>query len=80
MTKILIIKRDWPESNWRPSASDWCEFPHSLDYSFTMGKIPVGGGRMFLGKIPKKPVSAPSPILTDESLAQDYRISITSSY
>ena len=45
-----------------------------------MGKIPVGGGRMFLGKIPKKPVSAPSPILTDESLAQDYRISITSSY
>jgi len=35
---------------------------------------------MFLGKIPKKPVSAPSPIHTDESLAQDYRIFITSSY
>ncbi|MEM8718840.1 MAG: hypothetical protein AAGE84_05965 [Cyanobacteria bacterium P01_G01_bin.39] len=32
--------------NWRPSASDWCEFPHSLDYPFTVGiKIPLGGGR-----------------------------------
>ncbi len=31
--------------NWRPSASDWCEFPHSLDYPFTLGKIPLGGGR-----------------------------------
>ncbi|MEM8673913.1 MAG: hypothetical protein AAGF83_08580 [Cyanobacteria bacterium P01_G01_bin.67] len=31
--------------NWRPSASDWCEFPHSLDYLFTLGKIPLGGGR-----------------------------------
>ncbi|WP_026102656.1 hypothetical protein [Pleurocapsa sp. PCC 7319] len=35
--------------NWRPSASDWCEFPHSLDYSFTLGKLPLGGGRYVVG-------------------------------
>jgi hypothetical protein len=38
-------QRDWPDLNWRPSASDWCKFPYSLDYPFTLGKIPVGGGR-----------------------------------
>ncbi|MEL6439510.1 MAG: hypothetical protein AAFQ80_09685 [Cyanobacteria bacterium J06621_8] len=31
--------------NWRPSASDWCEFPHSLDYPFTLDNMPLGGGR-----------------------------------
>ncbi len=42
-------KRDWPDLNWRPSASDWCEFPHSLDYPFTLGKLPLGGGRYAVG-------------------------------
>ncbi|WP_145961883.1 hypothetical protein [cyanobacterium endosymbiont of Rhopalodia gibberula] len=31
--------------NRRPSASDWCEFPHSLDYSFTLDLMSLGGGR-----------------------------------
>ena len=42
-------QRDWPDLNWRPSASDWCEFPHSLDYPFTLGKLPLGGGRYAVG-------------------------------
>ena len=50
MDNILIIKeRDWPDLNRRPSASDWCEFPHSLDYSFTLSSLPVGGGRYVVG-------------------------------
>jgi len=63
----LKVKRDWSESNRRPSASDWCEFPHSLDYSFTIGIMPVGGGRYAVGLFDLmthppflQPVSAPS--------------------
>ena len=40
------IERDWPDSNRRPSASDLCEFPHSPDYTFTLGLLPLGGGRL----------------------------------
>ncbi|MGF1491735.1 MAG: hypothetical protein ACFBSC_04630 [Microcoleaceae cyanobacterium] len=39
--QLTVNKRDWPDSNRRPSASDWCEFPHSLDYSFTVGCRPL---------------------------------------
>ena len=46
---IIVVGRDWPDLNRRPSASDWCEFPHSLDYSFTLGKLPLGGGRYVVG-------------------------------
>ena len=46
---LITVIRDWPESNRRPSASDWREFPHSLDYSFTIGIAPVGGGRYVVG-------------------------------
>ncbi|MDJ0689046.1 MAG: hypothetical protein QNJ41_11090 [Xenococcaceae cyanobacterium MO_188.B32] len=35
--------------NRRPSASDWCEFPHSLDYSFTLDVWSLGGGRYVTG-------------------------------
>ncbi|MDZ8105362.1 MAG: hypothetical protein RM338_07000 [Nostoc sp. DedQUE12a] len=31
------LLRDWCDLNARPSASDLCEFPHSLDYTFTIG-------------------------------------------
>jgi hypothetical protein len=39
-------QRDWPDLNRRPSASDLCEFPHSPDYTFTLGNKPLGGGRL----------------------------------
>ncbi len=32
------IERDWRDLNPRPTASDLCEFPHSLDYTFTLSK------------------------------------------
>ncbi|MDT9180108.1 MAG: hypothetical protein P5702_20915, partial [Limnospira sp. PMC 1291.21] len=43
----INFQRDWPDSNRRPSASDLCEFPHSLDYPFTISthRMLLGGGR-----------------------------------
>ena len=38
MLPLKKSKRDWRDLNARPSASDWCEFPHSLDYSFTLDR------------------------------------------
>ncbi len=49
--RLLTNQRDWPDSNRRPSASDWCEFPHSLDYSFTLDVMSLGGGRYVVGII-----------------------------
>ena len=40
-----LFRRDWPDLNRRPSASDLCKFPHSLDYSFTLDGMSLGGGR-----------------------------------
>ncbi|MGK7931007.1 MAG: hypothetical protein AB4041_06200 [Microcystaceae cyanobacterium] len=51
--------------NRRQSASDWCEFPHSLDYSFTLVKVTVGGGRYVVGFFI---LNQPLPLTNNQSL------------
>lgn len=36
-TDQRFTERGWRDSNARPTTSDLCEFPHSLDYTFTIG-------------------------------------------